>query len=180
MVKLVILSIFCVHEQLINQTFLGLGVIERQPMHIQDISLQRTNSDGLHDSTAAPIAVGCHNTDSVHYTVRQDDWNTCCIGGQEREAWSNSDGVVDWSTTIILRGVPLHCKNDDVLAIVQNSGREDRGRRRETCSNSSITNSEMSARTVFGYHTCRALCNLGRKGDTNGALWLHQLHYNKD
>ena len=46
------------------------------------VLLQHTNSDGLHGSTAAPIAVGGHNTDCVHYIVRQNDLNTCYIGGE--------------------------------------------------------------------------------------------------
>ena len=73
------------------------------------ILLQHTNSDGLSGSKAASIAVGGHNTDNVCYIVRQNDWNTCCTGGEWAETWTDSYSVVDWSPTIILWGLPLHC-----------------------------------------------------------------------
>ena len=91
-----------------------------------------TNSDGHHGSTAAPIAVGGHNTDSVYHIVGHSDWNTCSTGGDWTEAWTDSDGVVDWSPTIILWRLPLHCKGHTVLTILLNSGRESPGRRGET------------------------------------------------
>ena len=120
-------------------------------MHVYIISFQHTNSDGLHGSTTAPIAVSGYNTDSVCYIVRQNDWNTCCTGGEWAETWTDSYSVVDWRPTIILWGLPLYCKDNAVPAIVHNSGREGPGRKRETCSNSSITNCEISARTALGY-----------------------------
>ena len=76
---------------------------------------------GHHSSTAAPIAVGGHNTDSVHHIVGHSDWETCSIGGDWTEAWTDSDGVVDWSSTIILWGVPLHCEGHTVSTILLNS-----------------------------------------------------------
>ena len=112
-----------------------------------------TNSDCVHGSTTAPIAVDGHNTDSVCYIKRQNDWNTCCTGGEWTEAWTDSYSVVDWSPTIILWGLPLYCKDNAVPAIVHNSGRGGPGRRRETCSNSSITNCEISVRTALARHT---------------------------
>ena len=67
-----------------------------------------TNSDGHHGSIAAPIAVGGHNTDNVYHIVGYSEWNTCSTGGDWTEAWTDSDGVVDWSPTIILWGVPVY------------------------------------------------------------------------
>ena len=55
-----------------------------------------------HDSTAAPIAVGGHNTDSVSHIVGYSEWNTCSTGDDCTNTWTDSDGVVDWSPTIIL------------------------------------------------------------------------------
>ena len=115
--------------------------------------MQHTNANGLHGSTAASIAVDGHNADSVCYIVRQNDWNTCCTGGEWTETRTDSYSVVDWSPTIILWGLPLYCKDNAVPAIVHNSGRGGPGRRRETCSNSSITNCEISARTALSCHT---------------------------
>ena len=78
------------------------------------------------------MAVGGHNTDSVHHIVGHSDWNTCSTGGDWTEAWTDSDGVVDWSPTIILWGLPLHCEVHIVLTILLNNvGRSPR-RRRET------------------------------------------------
>ena len=76
-----------------------------------------TNADGHHGSTAASIAVGSHNTDSVDHIVGYSNWNTCSTGGDWTEAWTDSDGVVDWSPTIILWGLPLHCEGHIVLTI---------------------------------------------------------------
>ena len=92
-----------------------------------------TNSDCHHGSTAAPIAVGCHNTDSVHYIVMQSDWNTCCISGQELEAWTNSYGVVNWSPTIVLWGLPPHCKGHVLPIKLLDNGKRSPWRKRETC-----------------------------------------------
>ena len=78
-------------------------------IHVHIISLQHTNANGLHGSTAAPIAVDGHNTDSVCYIVWQNDWNTCCTGGEWTETRTDSYSVVDWSPTIILWGLPLYC-----------------------------------------------------------------------
>ena len=68
-------------------------------MHVHIISLQHTNSDGLHGSTAASIAVDGHNTDSLYHIVGQNDWNTCCTGGEWAETRADSYGIVDWSPT---------------------------------------------------------------------------------
>ena len=98
------------------------------------ISLQHTYGwYGLHGSTAAPIAVGGHNTDSVYHIVGHSDWNTCSTGGDWTETWTDSDGVVDWSPTIILWGLPLYCEGHTVLTILLNSGGESPGRRGKIC-----------------------------------------------
>ena len=97
------------------------------------ISLQHTNADGHHDSTAAAIAVGGHNTDSVYHIVGHSDWNTCSTGGEWTGAWTDSDGVVDWSPTIIQWGLPLHCEGHTVLTILLNSGEESARRNGDTC-----------------------------------------------
>ena len=89
-----------------------------------------TNSDGLHDSTAAPNAVGGHNTDSMSHIVGHSDWNTSSTGGDWTkvctevwtEVWTDSDIVVDWSHTITLWGLPLHCEIHTVPTILLNSG----------------------------------------------------------
>ena len=89
-------------------------------------TVKYTNSDGLHGSAAVPNAVGGHNTDSVYHIVGHSDWNTCSTGGDWTEAWTevwnDSDGVVDWSPTIILWRLPLHCEVHTVLIILLNSG----------------------------------------------------------
>ena len=95
-------------------------------------SLQHTNSDGLHGNTAAPITVGSHDTDGVYHIVGYSDWNTCFTGGDWTETWTDSDGVVDWSPTIILWGLPLHCEGHTVLTISLNIVGESLGRRGET------------------------------------------------
>ena len=82
------------------------------------------------DSTAAPNAVGGHNTDSVSHIVGYSYWNT---GSDWTEARIDSDGVVDWSPTIILWGLPLHCEGHTVLTILLSSGGGSPGRRGETC-----------------------------------------------
>ena len=92
-----------------------------------------TNTDGHHGSTTAPIAVGCHNTDGVYHIVGYSDWNTSSAGGDWTEAWTDSDGVVDWSPTIKLWGLPLHCEDHTVLAILLNSVGGSLRRRGETC-----------------------------------------------
>ena len=88
---------------------------------------------GHHGSTAGPIAVRGHNTDSVVHIVGYSDWNTCSTGGDWTEAWTDSDGVVDWSPTIILWRLPLHCEGHIVPTILMNSGGGSAGRRGETC-----------------------------------------------
>ena len=97
------------------------------------ISLQHTNCYGLHGSTAASIAVGGHNTDSMYHIVGHSDWNTCSTGGDWTEAWTDSDGIVDWSPTIILWRLPLHCEGHTVSTILLNSVGGSPGRRGETC-----------------------------------------------
>ena len=88
---------------------------------------------GHHDRIAAPIAVGGHNTDSVYHIVGYSDWNTCSTGGDWTEAWTDSDGVVDWSPTIILWGLPLHCEGHIVPTILLNSRGGSLGRRGDCC-----------------------------------------------
>ena len=82
-----------------------------------------------HSSTTAPIAVGGHNTDLVYHIVGYSDWNTCSTGENCTETWTDSDGVVNWSPTIILWGLPLHCEGHTVLIILLNSGEGSLGRR---------------------------------------------------
>ena len=101
-------------------------------MHEHITSFQHTNSDGQHSSTAAPIAVGGHYTDCVHYIVGQNDWNTCCTDGESTETWTDNYSVVDWSPTIILWGLPLHSKSHTVPTILLDNGRGSSWRRRET------------------------------------------------
>ena len=97
------------------------------------ISLQHTNSDGHHGSTAASIAVGGHNTDSVCDIVgHSSDHDACSTGGERTNTWTDSDGVVDWSPTIILWGLPLHCEGHTVPTILLNSVGGSMGRRGET------------------------------------------------
>ena len=84
-------------------------------------------------STAVPIAVGSHNTDSLYHVVGYSDRNTCSTGENCSNSWTDSDGVVDWSSPIILWGLPLYCKNHTILTILLNSGGGGLRRRGETC-----------------------------------------------
>ena len=102
-------------------------------MHEHITSFQHTNSDDVHGSTAASIAVDGHNTDNVHYIVRQNDWNTCCTGGEEPDAWTESYGVADWSATIILWRLPPHHNDHTVPTILVDHKRGSPWRKRETC-----------------------------------------------
>ena len=68
----------------------------------------------------------------MHHIVGHSDCDICSTGGDWTEAWTDSDGVVDWSSTIILWGLPLHCKGHTVATIVLNSGGGSAGRRGET------------------------------------------------
>ena len=98
------------------------------------ISLQHTNSDGHHGRTAASIAVGGHNADSVYHIVGYtSDHDACPTGGESTNTWTDSDGVVDWSPTIILWGLPLHCEGHTVPTILLNSGGGSLGRRGRAC-----------------------------------------------
>ena len=116
------------------------------------ISLQHTNSDSPHCGTAAPIAVGGHNTDTVYHIVGHSDWNTCSTGGDWTEAWTDSDGVVDWSPTIILWGLPLHCESHIVPTILLNSVGGSLKRRGETCGRR-----KFNAHIMIGCnYTCRS------------------------
>ena len=56
------------------------------------------------------------------HIIGQSDSKTCCIGGNWTETWSDSDGVVDWSPSIILWRLPLHCEGHTVPTILLNSG----------------------------------------------------------
>ena len=87
---------------------------------------------GHHDSTAAPIAVGSHNTDSVYHIVgHSSNHDACFTGGEFTDTWTDSDGIVDWGPTIILWGLPLHCEGHIVPTILLNSGRGSPRRRGE-------------------------------------------------
>ena len=81
-----------------------------------------------HSSTAAPIAVGGHNTHSVYHIIGDSDWNTCSTGGDCTNTWTDSDGVVDLSPTIILWGLPLHCEGHIGPPILLNSRGGSQGR----------------------------------------------------
>ena len=72
----------------------------------------------------------------MYYIVGYSDWNTCSTGGDWTEAWTDSDGVADWSPTIILWGLPLHCEGHTVPTILLNSGGGSPGRRGEICGQS--------------------------------------------
>ena len=63
----------------------------------------------------------------------QNDWNTGCTCGGWNEAWTDSDGVVDWRPTTILWGLPLHCKVHTVPTILLDNGSGCSRRKRETC-----------------------------------------------
>ena len=64
----------------------------------------------------------------MYHIVGYSDWNTCSTGDDWTEAWTDSDGVVDWSPTIILWGLPLHCEGHIVSTILLNSGGGSTGR----------------------------------------------------
>ena len=81
-----------------------------------------------HGNTAAPIAVGGHNTDSVYHIEGHSDWNSCSTGGECTNTWTDGDGIVDWSPTIILWGLPLHCEGHTVMTILLNNGGGSPGR----------------------------------------------------
>ena len=67
------------------------------------------------------IAVSGHYADSVDDIVWYSwQWGTGC-GGDFSRAWSDSDGVVDWSPTIVLWGLPLCSKHHIVLTLLLNS-----------------------------------------------------------
>ena len=68
----------------------------------------------------------------VGHIVGHSDWNTSSTGGNWTEAWTDSDGVVDWSPTIILWRLPLHCESHTVPTILLNSGGGSPGRRGDT------------------------------------------------
>ena len=95
------------------------------------LAYEHTNSDGHDGSTTISIAVGGHNADSVYHIVGHSDWNTCSTGGDWTESWTDSDGVSDWSPTIILWGLPLHCEGHNIPTILLNSVGWSLGRRRE-------------------------------------------------
>ena len=109
------------------------------PMHVlscptSTISTQPTYGwYAQHGGTAAPIAVGGHNTDSVYHIVGHSDWNTCSTGEDCTNTWTDSDGVVDWSPTIIPWGLPLYYEGHTVPSILLNSVGGSPGRRGETC-----------------------------------------------
>ena len=83
---------------------------------------------GHHGSTAASIAVGSHNTDSVYHIVGNSDWNTCSTGGEGTNTWTDSDGVVDRSPTITLWGQPPHREGHTVPTILLHGRGESPGR----------------------------------------------------
>ena len=79
--------------------------------------------NGLHHSTAAPIAVSSHNSDSVQYIIRQSDCSIYPTGGNWHDIWGDSDGVVDWSRIVVLQGLPLQHQHNIVPTILLNSVR---------------------------------------------------------
>jgi len=96
--------------------------------------MQLTNSNCLHDSTTATIAVSGHYADSVHHIVgytRQG--GVGCSSGNLSSTWTDSNSVAHWSPTTILRGLPLYCKHHTVLTILLNSIGESMGRGRKAC-----------------------------------------------
>ena len=139
------------------------------------ISLQHTYGwYAQHDSTAAPIAVGGHNIDSVSHIVGYSDWNTCSTGGDWTEAWTDSDGVVDWSPTIIPWGLPLHCQDHISLTILLNSRGRSLRRRWETCRGREFK-PHMTTRPSYidncfhaTYATCHVTQEEGRGGGRRG------------
>ena len=135
------MRMFLYSNRLVYKTLMSLSVYLVNITHptnhepkliVLQISLQPTYGwYGHHGSTTVPIAVGGHNTDSVHHIVGYSDWNTCSTGGDWTETWTDSDGVVDWSPTIILWGLPLHRDGHTVQTILLNSvggGSRRRGR----------------------------------------------------
>ena len=77
--------------------------------------------NGLHDSTAAPIAVSDHNADSVHNIVRYSDHGTCCSGCELNKSRNDSDSVVNnRSPAIIVWGLPKHSNCHIVTIILLN------------------------------------------------------------
>ena len=69
----------------------------------------------------------------MYHIVGYSDWNTCFTGGDWNEAWTDSDGVVDWSPTIILWGRPLDCEGHIIPTILLNSVGRSQRRGGETC-----------------------------------------------
>ena len=69
----------------------------------------------------------------MYHIVGYSDWNTCSTGGHWTEAWTDSDGVVDRSPTIILWRLPPHCEGHTVPTILLNSGGGSLGRGGRTC-----------------------------------------------
>ena len=64
-------------------------------VHNLNLNWAHTNSDSRHSSTAVPIAVGGHNTDSVYHIVGHSDCNTCSTGGECTDTRSDHDGVAN-------------------------------------------------------------------------------------
>ena len=73
-----------------------------------------------------------------HIVGHTRDHDACPTDGEGTNTWTDSDGIVDWSPTIILWGLPLHCEGHTVLTILLNSGGGGPGRRGETCSGGRI------------------------------------------
>ena len=86
-----------------------------------------------HRSTAAPIAVGGHNTDTVHHIVGHSDSDVCFISSECTNTWTDSDGVVDWNLTLIQWDLPLDSEVHTVLTKLVNTVGWSLGRRRKTC-----------------------------------------------
>ena len=84
-------------------------------------------------STAVSMAVNGHNTDSVHHIVgHSSNHDACPTGGEGANIRTDSDDVTDWSPTIILWGLPLHCEGHTVPTILLNSRGGSSRRRGET------------------------------------------------
>ena len=101
----------------------------------------------------------------MYHIVGYSDWNTCSTGGDWTEAWTDSDGVVDWSPTIILWGLPLYCEGHTVPTILLNSGGGSPGRRGETCTGRKSSISDAKFNNVLLKHCPRTLYSMQHTPD---------------
>ena len=116
---------FCIPNVWVN-------MVKHCEIELEHVKLQfpkyHTNSDGFQGSTAAPIAVSSHNTDSVHHVVRHSDFKACSTGGEWTKGWTDSDCVVDRSPTPIVWGMPAQYNSHIILVVHNNVGRSLRRR----------------------------------------------------